>query len=206
MLIIFFLPWYRYFNHTHVRLVRAEKCWLCASLLAPFYWPWAVWVSTWMGIMIYPHVPLLILWYTVGSTEWKKWKTLEYSHTHRLRCRIESGKVSTSPWHSVRVYISQTFIPSEPSVRASRGLWSWRDIPTLTPHRLWNSLGWTARLRFTCLRYDALQIYCPSPPSFKWSEHFGLFFCDGELHLSRNPFSNPNPRGNLLRAGFTFSF
>ena len=131
-----------------------------------------MWVSTWMETMICPHVPLLILWYIVGGTEWKKRKT--FQHLHRLRCNIESGKVSALPWHSVRVHVTQTLF-SEPSVRTSRGLLIvTRYWPQLDPHRLCNSLDWNAHLRFTCLRYDAVQI--DRPPSLKQREHFGHFF------------------------------
>jgi len=42
-------------------------------------------------------LPSLILWYIVGSTEWKRRNTLEHSHSHRLQYTIESGKVSTLP-------------------------------------------------------------------------------------------------------------
>ena len=57
----------------------------------------------------------------VGTIGRKKRKTLELSNRHRLRCSVESGKVSTSPQHSVQVHITQTlhpFLQSHPCVLA----------------------------------------------------------------------------------------
>ena len=99
-------------------------------------------------------------------------------------------------------------LPSEPSVsRASRGLLTLTRYTHLDLNRPGNSLDWSARLRFFCLLYDALQIYrLPSP---KWIQHFGHFVAWWwTLTFLEFIFfdANKSLRGDLLWVGFTFSF
>jgi hypothetical protein len=135
--------------------------------------------------------------YIVGSTGWKKRKTLEHSNTHWLPCSVESGKVSTSPWHSVQVYMTQAlnlFLQSHPCVPGENFL-SWWDIPTLT--HTGSGIAWAGLLVFDSLIFGMTlykSIVLPRPNRVNILD---ILLRDGELYLSGNSFFLINIQGAI---------
>ena len=166
----------------------AEKFLLCTLSLPLLYWSWLVWVSTSVAIIMCPHIPIFILLYIVGRTRCKNRKTMEHSNAHRLQCCNESGKVSTLPWHSVQVHITQTlllFLQSYPCVLAEDFL-SWQDIPTLTYTGLgvaWSGLLIFDSAVFGMMLYKSIILSCPNGVNI-----LDILLHDGGFYLSGNSF------------------
>ena len=150
-----------------------------------------------MGIMICPHVPLLILWYIVDSTDWKRRKIFKHAHTHRLCLRIQSRSVSASPWRSVRIHITQTLHPFRQNYSCvlAEDFWSWRDIPTLTHTDF--GIVWTGVLVFDLLVFGMTLYKSIVLPRSNRGNILDIFFRDGELYLSRNTFLLINIQGAI---------
>ena len=133
--------------------------------------------------MICPHIPLPILRYIVGITEWKERKKSDHWKTHGLRSNSEPGKVSTAPWHNVRVRMIQTlhpFLQSHPCV-LSEDFLSWWYMATLTHTGF--GIAWSGQLVFDLLVFGMTLYKSIVPPRPNRVNILDILLRDGESYL-----------------------
>ena len=166
---------YSHINHADVRLVRPEpkgacfvhRCYSCYRVRG-LRESWFHWESVSSLISISD----LVVYSGRCCVEKKKNIWTSRQKLVALQIWVEKGKYFTLKLCSSSDNPNLS-PPSEPYVsRASRRLLTLRDSH-LGPHRPWSSLGRNVPLRFTCVWYDALQVYRSSSPN--WGEHIGHF-------------------------------
>ena len=190
---------HRYINYAHVRLVWTEPK---STRFVHHRWSCYIGRGLCKSQLQWESVPGFKFYYwfflcPVGTIGRKKRKTLELSNRHRLRCSVESGKVSTSSQHSVQVHITQTlhpFLQSHPCVLAE-DFWSWRDI--LTSTHTGCGVAWAGMLVFDSLVFSMTvykSIVLPRPNRLNILD---ILLRDGELYLPGNSFLLINIQGGI---------